>query len=161
MLFLARGVVQALQALHNEGIAHRDVTADNVLVHIDKLNKVVGILADLGNAIPWEWDWSGSHQAHALYEPPELISSLEHKMFPEGLPPVIDLRPADVFQFGVTLWEMCTRERWPGCSDYHQCFLPDVTLHTLEQLANDVPSRLRQLFLCDELLDKNLIVGTL
>ncbi|CAI5725906.1 hypothetical protein KXD40_002016 [Peronospora effusa] len=97
-----RGVFTAMlrgvQALHNAGIAHLDLSPENVFVTASGIVKV----GDLGHAQRFKHDRPSVQViqvAKEAYAAPELFARTE----------VDDARQADVWSLGVILWTLCTK----------------------------------------------------
>jgi serine/threonine protein kinase len=100
-IFYIRQVAEALQEVHNKGFIHRDICPRNLLFVGDA---TVLKLTDFGLTVPNRPPFTdpGNRTGTANYMAPELIRRK-----------ATDLR-LDVFAFGVTVYEMCTRQLpWP------------------------------------------------
>ncbi len=100
-VFYIRQVAEALQAVHEKGFIHRDICPRNLLFvgDFDVLK-----LTDFGLSVPNKPPFTdpGNRTGTANYMAPELVRRRP-----------TDLR-LDVFSFGVTIYELCTRELpWP------------------------------------------------
>lgn len=100
-IFYIRQVAEALQEVHEKGFIHRDICPRNLLFVGDA---TVLKLTDFGLTVPNRPPFTdpGNRTGTANYMAPELIRRR-----------ATDLR-LDVFAFGVTIYEMCTRQLpWP------------------------------------------------
>ncbi|GAB0495206.1 hypothetical protein MMPV_006504 [Pyropia vietnamensis] len=126
-LGLGRGIARGLLYLHSKGILHCDLKSRNVLVRgTHTVIADFGLSSTLrgpavsagGDAAPSAGGGSGSDDTEGgdtLGVPPQLPLGTPCTMAPE----VMDGEPytsaADVFSFGVILWELYTRrEPWKG-----------------------------------------------
>ncbi|CAI5745281.1 unnamed protein product [Peronospora destructor] len=103
-----RGVFAAMlrgvQALHNAGIAHLDLSPENVFVTESGIVKV----GDLGHAQRFKHDRPSVQViqvAKEAYAAPELFARVE----------VEDARQADVWSLGIILWTLCTKRALIRC----------------------------------------------
>ena len=99
---LMRDVALALQAVHDQGILHRDVKPANLMLTPDGARVV---LMDFGLAKGQDTTLAASHQGGLLgtlrYAAPEQLAY-----------PRVEISPAtDVYGLGVTMWEVLTRRR--------------------------------------------------
>src|SRR5215475_3504737 len=99
---LMRDVALALQAVHDQGILHRDVKPANLMLTPDG-SRIV--LMDFGLAKGQDTTLAASHQGGLLgtlrYAAPEQLAY-----------PRVEVSPAtDVYGLGVTMWELLTRHR--------------------------------------------------
>jgi eukaryotic-like serine/threonine-protein kinase len=94
---IALDVAAGLQAVHDVGIVHRDITPSNILVGIDGVARLTdfGLAEDVGSVALA----SGAQKGTVAYMAPEYVE--------RG---VVDAR-GDVFSLGVVLWEGLTGER--------------------------------------------------
>ncbi len=125
-LVIARRVAEGLAEAHDQGILHRDLKTENVILHPSGRPKILDF--GLAKASWREGDDSTSVSARILGTP--------RAMSPEqarGLP--LDAR-SDLFSLGVLLYEMTTAER---------PFEADTFLDTLNRIAGHphVPARQR------------------
>ncbi len=107
--------LKSLEALHAEGIVHRDVKADNILV---SLEDDTPFLIDFGTAhLPWARVLTEGLAPGTLYcQPPEAILFLASLLSDNPPPPGsrLEARPAaDLYAFGVLLYETLT-----GCRPF-------------------------------------------
>ena len=109
---LMRDVALALQAVHDQGILHRDVKPANLMLTPDG-SRVV--LMDFGLAKGQDTTLAASRQGGLLgtlrYAAPEQLAY-----------PRVEISPAtDVYGLGVTMWELLTRHRlFHGAEDEKQ-----------------------------------------
>ncbi|KAG1703106.1 hypothetical protein DVH05_008018 [Phytophthora capsici] len=91
-------VLRGVQALHSSGIAHFDLSPENIFITDSGVVKV----GDLGHAQRFQLDRPSVQVlqvAKEAYAAPELLSSSE----------IEDARTADAWSLGVVLWTMCTK----------------------------------------------------
>jgi len=99
---LLRQVLAGLEALHQAGVIHGDVTADNILVATGADGHDTAVLIDLGLASPWFASTDEPSPTRAL------ISGTPEYMAPElgrGAGPTPS---TDVYAAGVVLYELIT-----------------------------------------------------
>ncbi len=107
---LAYGIASALDALHVQGVLHRDIAFDNVLVETRRfgLNPRLidlGIAKDVGSNA--DLTMAGAFLGRVPFASPELLTE-------EGAAGLVDPR-SDVFSFGVLLYEWLSgRPPFPG-----------------------------------------------
>ncbi len=107
---LAYGVASALDALHVQGVLHRDIAFDNVLVERRRFGTYPRLI-DLGVAkeilSSEDLTMAGAFLGRAAFASPELFSG-------EGAAGLVDPR-SDVFSFGVLLFEWLSGQPpYPG-----------------------------------------------
>ena len=102
----AEGLTDALRVAHLNGVLHRDINPNNVLVGKDGRAR----LSDFGLARAWQQP-AGGHDASKLTTAPDTTSGIAGTrgyMSPEqALGKPVDPR-SDLFSLGVVLYEMCT-----------------------------------------------------
>lgn len=108
-LVLCRDVAQALQSLHEAGIAHGDLKLDNVLVTPvepipERSCKVSARVSDFGHAlsIPLPGEGTTSNRSYGgtmAYNPPE---ALHPKTTDDEY---VDFKKCDLWSFGLLFWE--------------------------------------------------------
>ena len=144
-LAIARQIGEALEAAHDKGIIHRDLTPSNVKI----ADGVVKVL-DFGLAKAWE----GAPEAQ-LATAPTLTSMLDRERTILGTPAymspeqargrALDKR-ADIWAFGCVLFEMLT-----GRAAFADETISDTLAHVLERdvdwqaLPPSTPGRVREL----------------
>jgi serine/threonine-protein kinase len=107
---LAHGIASALDALHVQGILHRDIAFDNVLVEARRFG-LNPRLIDLGIAkevaSKSDLTMAGAFLGRVAFASPELLTE-------EGAAGLVDPR-SDVFSFGVLLYEWLSgKPPFPG-----------------------------------------------
>ncbi|KAM6908273.1 proto-oncogene serine/threonine-protein kinase mos [Lycodopsis pacificus] len=122
-------IVRGLLFLHSHSVVHLDIKPANVLVSSEDVCKI----ADFGCSLKLEDGCEVSaispHLSHVggtyTHRAPELLKG-------EGLTP-----KADIFSFGITLWQLITREQ-PYTGD-RQHVLYAVVAHSLRPSVQDHP----------------------
>ncbi len=144
---IARQIASALEAVHEQGIVHRDLKPANVKVRPDGTVKVLDFgLARSGGSI----DGSGSIANSPTMTSPAtafgMIIGTAAYMSPEQARGKAVDRRADVWAFGVVLYEMLSgRRAYPGSevSDVLASVLKDTL--PLDRVPADTPASIRRL----------------
>ncbi|MFY0572540.1 serine/threonine protein kinase [Archangium lansingense] len=136
-------LLKPLEALHERGVVHRDMKADNVLV---REGDDAPFLIDFGAAhLPWGRPLTEGLAPGTLYcQPPEAIAFLLTQASRQGSR--LEARPsADIYMFGVLLYEVLTSCRPVGSRwTLEQMLVAIATAPPLEPrlLAPDAPASL-------------------
>ncbi|XP_068160614.1 proto-oncogene serine/threonine-protein kinase mos [Antennarius striatus] len=114
-------VVRGLRFLHAHDVVHLDIKPANVLVSSEDVCKIADFGCSLKLDRGCEVNTIGPHLSHVggtyTHRPPEMLKG-------EGVSP-----KADIFSFGITLWQLATREQ-PYTGD-RQHVLYAVVAHNL------------------------------
>ncbi len=128
---LVHDAALALQAVHEQGIIHRDVKPANLMLTTDG-NRVV--LMDFGLAKGQSISLSASKAGGLLgtlrYAAPEQLAAASLNVGP----------PADVRGLGITLWELLTRQRLFGDAEDERQLAAMVHDHDVPRLRAIDPS---------------------
>jgi serine/threonine protein kinase/Tol biopolymer transport system component len=144
---IALQITEALEAAHEQGIVHRDLKPANIKLRPDGTVKVL----DFGLAKAWDAETGDSSismsptlTAHATAA--GVIIGTAAYMSPEQAAGIAADRRADIWAFGVVLWEMLTG---------HKLFEGETVSHVLasvlkdevdlDALPGETPARLRGL----------------
>ena len=144
---MALQIAEGLEAAHEQGIVHRDLKPANIKIRPDGTVKVL----DFGLAKAWDAD-TGDHSlsmsptltAHATAA--GVILGTAAYMAPEQAAGIAADRRADIWAFGVVLWEMLTGQKlFEGETVSHVLAAVLKDDPDLDALPEGTPPRLREL----------------
>ncbi|XP_056155779.1 proto-oncogene serine/threonine-protein kinase mos [Lampris incognitus] len=135
-LAYATDIVRGLGFLHSHGVVHLDLKPANVLVSKDGVCKI----ADFGCSLKLDkaCEGGGAAAAAAAGRPPSPAGGTYTHRAPELLKGERVTAKADIFSFGITLWQLLVREQ-PYTGDRHH-ILYAVVAHNLRPPVQGKPA---------------------
>jgi Tol biopolymer transport system component len=110
-LDIARQIADALTAAHERGIIHRDLKPANIKIRPDGSVKVLDFgLAKMDSAIARSNAKDGQTMTVAMSEPGMILGTAAYMAPEQARGKTVDKR-ADIWAFGVVLWEMLTGQQ--------------------------------------------------
>lgn len=108
-LTIAKEIAAALLYMHSKGVVHRDIKSMNILLTSDHATKICDfgmarLLEDL------EHDPEHATSPERAERTPEVITGTPQWLAPEVGEGEVYSKAADVFSFGVVLWEIAARQ---------------------------------------------------
>lgn len=113
---LTRQMLQGLAYLHNEGILHRDLKADNVLLDLDGTCKISDFGISKRSATPYSNDITNSMQGSVFWMAPEVIRAQSQPMTSTDVDPTHATNrgysaKVDIWSLGCVVLEMFAGRR--------------------------------------------------
>ncbi|KZT68953.1 Pkinase-domain-containing protein [Daedalea quercina L-15889] len=137
-------ILDAVQACHDQGIAHRDIKPDNVLCMNESGSRVV--LADFGLSTSSERSATFGCGSPYYISPETIGADFEYRPY--------DAKVADVWSLGITLVNMIAgRNPWTSATMDDQCFLRSMTkpgyLQKMLPISGEAAAILHRIFTYD------------
>jgi Tol biopolymer transport system component len=134
ILEFSLAIADALVAAHQQGVVHRDLKPDNIMITLDGRLKVLDFgLAKLGE--PVQETSNTALPTASLTEEGKIVGTVAYMSPEQAEGKSLDHR-SDMFSFGVVLYEMATGRR---------PFQGDTAISTLSSILRDTPTPPQQI----------------